>query len=59
MNYRERLTIDPRVRTGKPCIRGTRIAVADVLEIIDLITTHEQDIRAPNAAPFESVLVLT
>lgn len=30
MDYRERITIDPRVRSGKPCVRGTRITVADV-----------------------------
>jgi uncharacterized protein (DUF433 family) len=27
----ERIVMDPRVRFGKPCIRGTRIAVGDVL----------------------------
>ena len=32
MNYRERITIDPRIRSGKPCIRGTRITVADVFD---------------------------
>jgi len=30
MNYRERITIDARVRSGKPRIRDTRISVADV-----------------------------
>ena len=30
MDYRERITIDPRIRSGKPCVRGTRITVADV-----------------------------
>jgi len=30
VDYRERITIDPRIRSGKPCIKGTRIAVADV-----------------------------
>ena len=31
MEYRERLVIDPEVRFGKPCVRGTRISVGDVL----------------------------
>jgi uncharacterized protein (DUF433 family) len=30
----ERITIDPRIRSGKPCIKGTRIAVADVLDYL-------------------------
>jgi uncharacterized protein (DUF433 family) len=42
MNYRERIIIDPRIRSGKPCIRGTRIA--EVLEDFpDLVV---QDIQA-------------
>lgn len=31
MSVLERITIDPNVRFGKPCIRGTRITVGDVL----------------------------
>lgn len=31
MEYRERLAVDPEVRFGKPCVRGTRISVGDVL----------------------------
>lgn len=27
----ERITIDPAVMTGKPCIRGMRVTVANVL----------------------------
>ena len=34
MNYRERITIDSRIRSGKPCIRGTRITVADVFDYL-------------------------
>jgi uncharacterized protein (DUF433 family) len=34
MDYRQRIAIDPLIRSGKPCIRGTRIAVADVLDYL-------------------------
>ena len=31
MEIQERITIDPSVRFGKPCVRGTRLTVGDVL----------------------------
>ncbi len=31
MNYREHITLEPGKRGGKPCIRGLRITVYDVL----------------------------
>ncbi len=31
MTALERITIDPNVRFGKPCVRGTRMTVGDVL----------------------------
>jgi uncharacterized protein (DUF433 family) len=31
MSALDRITIDPNVRFGKACVRGTRIAVGDVL----------------------------
>jgi uncharacterized protein (DUF433 family) len=34
MSYRERIKIDPQIRSGKPCILGTRIAVADIFDYL-------------------------
>lgn len=31
MNYSDYISIDPNIRFGKPCIKGTRISVYDVL----------------------------
>ncbi|MYI94787.1 DUF433 domain-containing protein, partial [Candidatus Poribacteria bacterium] len=34
MNYRDIITIEPGKRGGKPCIRGMRITVYDVLDYL-------------------------
>ena len=34
MDYREYITITPDKRSGKPCIRGTRMTATDVLEYL-------------------------
>jgi uncharacterized protein (DUF433 family) len=34
MDYRQRITIEPGKRDGKPCIRGLRITVYEVLEYL-------------------------
>jgi uncharacterized protein (DUF433 family) len=34
MNYNELITIEPGKRSGKPCIRGLRITVYDILEYL-------------------------
>ena len=31
MSVLDRISIDPAVRFGKPCVRGTRISVGDIL----------------------------
>jgi len=33
-NYRRRITIDPQVHFGKPCVTGTRISVENVVELM-------------------------
>lgn len=34
MSYQSRITLEPGMRGGKPCIRGLRISVYDVLEML-------------------------
>jgi uncharacterized protein (DUF433 family) len=57
MNYKDIITIEPGKRGGKPCIRGMRITVYDVLEYLasgmaiqeilsDFPYLTEEDIRA-------------
>ena len=42
MNYQDRITIEPGKRGGKPCIRGLRITVYDVLSYLASGMTHEE-----------------
>lgn len=42
MDYRKIITIEPGKRSGKPCIRGMRITVTDVLEYLAGGMTHEE-----------------
>jgi len=42
MNYQNIITIEPGKRGGKPCIRGMRITVYDVLEYLASGMSEEQ-----------------
>jgi uncharacterized protein (DUF433 family) len=57
VSWENRIAIDPQVRGGKPCIRGTRITVYDILEYLaggmsedqilrDFPSLEREDIRA-------------
>lgn len=56
-DFTERITINPAVRSGKPCIRNTRITVSDILEylasgmseqelLVEFPELHSDDVRA-------------
>ncbi len=34
MDYQDRITVEAGKRSGKPCVRGLRITVSDVLEYL-------------------------
>jgi uncharacterized protein (DUF433 family) len=42
MNYRDYITMDPNKRGGKPCVRGLRITVYEVLEYLASDMTEAQ-----------------
>jgi uncharacterized protein (DUF433 family) len=42
MDYRNIITIDPEKMGGKPCIRGLRITVYDVLDYLSSGMTHAE-----------------
>ena len=42
MNLLERITVNPAQCGGRPCIRGMRIRVIDVLELLADKMTHEE-----------------
>jgi uncharacterized protein (DUF433 family) len=45
MDYRERIIIDPEVRSGNPCIKGTRISVVDVFDYLGGGMTIEEILK--------------
>jgi uncharacterized protein (DUF433 family) len=52
MELAERITINPRQCGGKPCIRGMRIRVVDVLELLaDGMTIPEIVKQLPDLEP--------
>ncbi|NJR51683.1 MAG: DUF433 domain-containing protein [Leptolyngbyaceae cyanobacterium CSU_1_3] len=42
MNYQDIITLEPGKRSGKPCIRGMRITVYDVLSYLASGMTTEE-----------------
>ena len=57
MDYLDRITVETGKRSGKPCVRGTRITAVDVLEYLaggmtvqevldDFPSLAEADVRA-------------
>lgn len=45
MDYRNIITMEPGKRAGKPCIRGMRITVYDVLDYLASGMSEEQIVK--------------
>jgi len=42
MDWQDRISVDPKVLVGKPVIRGTRLALEFLMELLAEGWTHEQ-----------------
>lgn len=42
MDWRDHIAVDPRILVGKPIIKGTRISVELVIDLLAAGWTHEQ-----------------
>ena len=52
VNLTERITVDPEQCGGRPCVRGTRIRVTDVLDLLASGLTAEQVLlKLPDLEP--------
>lgn len=45
MDWNERIVVNPKVLVGKPIIKGTRLAVEFILELLAERWTHEQILK--------------
>jgi uncharacterized protein (DUF433 family) len=45
LDYRDLITIEPDKRSGKPCIRGLRITVSDVLDYLASGMSEDEVLR--------------
>jgi uncharacterized protein (DUF433 family) len=42
MDWHDRITLDPAILVGKPCIKGTRMSVEFIVELLANGWTYEQ-----------------
>ena len=46
MEWHDRIIVNPKVLVGKPVIKGTRLAVEFILELLAERWTHEQILKS-------------
>ncbi len=44
MDWQDRISVDPKVLVGKLVIKGTRLAVEFLMELMENESTHEQSL---------------
>ena len=58
--WRERIVVDPNILVGKPVVKGTRLAVEFIVELLAQGWTHEQILdNYPGLAPQDILACLS
>jgi len=55
MDWRERISVDPRVCHGKACIKGTRIMVSVILDNLAAGVSQEEILRSYPSLNLEDI----
>jgi uncharacterized protein (DUF433 family) len=55
-NFSSYISINPEIRFGKPCIKGTRIAVSDILQWLASGMSHPQILQDYPSLKEEQIL---
>lgn len=54
VNWQKRITIDPKVCHGKPCVKGTRIMVSIILDYLKVGESTQEILRQyPSLKPVD------
>ena len=56
LDWHDRITLDPAVLVGKPCIKGTRISVEYIVELLADGWTYEQILESWDHITREDIL---
>ncbi len=56
MRYTDRVILDPNILVGKPIIKGTRISVEFILELLVNRWTHEEILKNYPQLTMEDIL---
>lgn len=55
MNWRERISVDPKICHGKACIKGTRIMVSVILDNLADGETPESILKSYPSVKYEDI----
>jgi uncharacterized protein (DUF433 family) len=55
MNWRERISVDPRICHGRACIKGTRVMASVVLDNLAAGVTHEEILKSYPSITIEDI----